>query len=117
MFSPGAPKIVSVDKQYAKFGDLGMVECSIDSVPEPTSIVWTRDGQPLEWADLDRFVNCDFHRGSLQACGNCFETNKLLDDKSCFTCYVFSDEYFRINCCSCLGQPQSKRKNKMSCQL
>ena len=59
LFPPGAPKIVSVAKQYAKFGDLGMVECSIDSVPDPTSIVWTRDGEPLEWASLDRFVKCD----------------------------------------------------------
>ena len=56
MSHTGPPQVVSMDKQYAKFGELGTVECSIESVPEPTSITWTRDGQPLDWANLDRLV-------------------------------------------------------------
>ncbi|KAK2168258.1 hypothetical protein NP493_1239g00032 [Ridgeia piscesae] len=55
LLQKGPPKVVSMDKQYAKFGELGLVECGIESVPAPTAILWTRDGQPLDWASLDRY--------------------------------------------------------------
>jgi hypothetical protein len=50
------PRITSSAEQSARFGDIGIIECVMVSVPKPTAVVWSKDGKVLDLTTMKRYV-------------------------------------------------------------
>jgi hypothetical protein len=53
------PIMRSEKKQLATEGESGMIECYTNSIPKPTSITWSRNGQEIDYAMSGNFIKKD----------------------------------------------------------
>ena len=51
----GPPKIISDDTQFASKKETVRLQCLTISSPKPDSIIWTRNGEPIDYASSGRF--------------------------------------------------------------
>jgi Immunoglobulin domain len=50
----GPPTILSPTHQSARYGEMATIECLVRSVPPPTDIIWTKNGQNIDFTSMPR---------------------------------------------------------------
>jgi hypothetical protein len=52
----GPPKVLAKPEQQARYGEIGLLECLVESVPAPKDIIWHRDSKALNFSAMERSV-------------------------------------------------------------
>jgi hypothetical protein len=50
----GPPTILSPFYQSARYGEMATIECLVRSIPPPTEITWTKNGQIIDFNSMQR---------------------------------------------------------------